>query len=201
MGFDYTHAKDVFNELCSVSPTHAGLDWERIEHGEYQWPVPEDGHPGTQRLHEDGFINGRGIFKLIRYRDPAETIDDDYPVWLTTGRRLKSYHSRTQTGRSSGIDYLLPEEVLEAHPDDVAAWGIEDGGFVEMKSRRGSVTIKVKATERSPRGTVFSSFSFNEVPVNVLTGAGYDPITDTAELKVCPVRIHPAPTRGSEAAD
>ena len=83
----------------------------------------------------------------------------------------------------------------------MAAWGAEDGSFVEMASRRGSVTIKVRATERSPRGTVFSSFSFNDVPVNILTGAGYDPVTDTAELKVCPVRIRPAPTRGSEAAD
>jgi predicted molibdopterin-dependent oxidoreductase YjgC len=52
--------------------------------------------------------------------------------------------------------------------------------------------IKVKATRRSPRGTVFASFSFNDTPVNVLTGGGYDPITHTAELKVCPVRVEPA---------
>jgi formate dehydrogenase major subunit len=63
------------------------------------------------------------------------------------------------------------------------------------------VTIKVQGTERSPRGTVFSSFSFNDVPVNILTGAGYDPITDTAELKVCPVKIVPVPRRGDVAAD
>jgi formate dehydrogenase major subunit len=200
-GFEYESAKDVFNELCSLSTTYKGIDWDKVELGEYQWPIPHEGHPGTPRLHEDGFINGRGIFKLIRYRDPAETIDDDYPVWLTTGRRLESYHSRTQTGRSQGIDYLLPEELLEVHPDDLKAWGVEDGSWVEMSSRRGSVTIKVRATTRSPRGTVFSSFSFNDVPVNILTGAGYDPITDTAELKVCPVRIRPSPTRGDVAAD
>ena len=200
-GFEYESAKEVFNELCSLSSTYKGINWDKVEYGEYQWPIPEEGHPGTPRLHEDGFINGRGVFKLIRYRDPAETIDDDYPVWLTTGRRLESYHSRTQTGRSQGIDYLLPEEVLEVHPDDLKAWGVEDGGWVEMSSRRGSVTIKVQGTERSPRGTVFSSFSFNDVPVNILTGAGYDPITDTAELKVCPVRIEPRPNRGDVAAD
>jgi formate dehydrogenase major subunit len=177
------------------------VNWDKVEYGEYQWPIPEEGHPGTPRLHEDGFINGRGIFKLIRYRDPAETVDEDYPVWLTTGRRLASYHSRTQTGRSDGIDYLLPEELLEVHPEDLAAWGVEDGAFVEMASRRGSVTIRVRGTTRSPRGTVFSSFSFNDVPVNILTGAGYDPVTDTAELKVCPVRISPAPVRGDVAAD
>ena len=61
-----------------------------------------------------------------------------------------------------------------------------------MASRRGEIKVKVEATTRSPRGTVFTSFSFAETNVNVLTGSGYDPITQTAELKVCPVRIKPA---------
>jgi len=191
-GFTYDSAEDVFNELCSVSPIYAGLDWDRIERGEFQWPVPEKGHPGTPILHEEEFKNGRGIFKVIKYRDPAETIDAEFPVWLTTGRRLQSYHTRTQTGRSSGIDYLLAEEALEVHPDDLAAWGLTDGGWARMHSRRGDVLIRLKATRRSPRGTVFASFSFNDVPVNNLTGGGYDPVTQTAELKVCPVRLEPA---------
>jgi predicted molibdopterin-dependent oxidoreductase YjgC len=117
-------------------------------------------------------------------------------VWLTTGRRLPAYHTRTQTGRSSGIDYLLSEETLEVHPDDVAAWGLVDGGWATMTSPRGSVQIKVKATTKSPRGTVFCSFSFAAVPVNVLTGGGFDPVTKTGELKVCPVRIEPAAAPG-----
>jgi predicted molibdopterin-dependent oxidoreductase YjgC len=191
-GFDFGSAKEVFNELCSVSPIYAGLDWDRIEHGEYQWPVPHKEHQGTSILHQGEFVNGRGIFSVITYRDPAETVDDEYPVWLTTGRRLQSYHTRTQTGRSQGIDYLLPEETLEVHPSDVAAWGLTDSGFARMHSRRGCVLIKVKAATRSPRGTVFASFSFNDTPVNVLTGGGYDPVTHTAELKVCPVRLEPA---------
>jgi len=190
-GFEFESAKEIFNELCSLSPIYAGLDWDRIEHGEYQWPVPEEGHPGTPILHQEEFVNGRGIFQMITYRDPAETIDHEYPVWLTTGRRLASYHTRTQTGRSEGIDYLLPEETLEVNPGDVADWGLEHGGWAKLSSPRGSVQIKVEATDRSPRGTVFASFSFNNVPVNFLTGGGYDPVTDTAELKVCPVRVEP----------
>ncbi len=189
--FEFESPKEIFNELCELSPLYHGLDWDRIEHGEYQWPVPEAGHPGTPRLHEDEFPNGRGVFKLIRYRDPAETLSDAYPVWLTTGRRLASYHSRTQTGRAKGIDYLLPEETLEVHPDDVAEWGLEDGGWATMASPRGEISIRVQATNRSPRGTVFASFSFADTPVNDLTGGGYDPDTDTAELKVCPVRVTP----------
>ncbi len=198
-GFEYDSPREIFNELCSVSPIYAGIDWDLAESGQYQWPIPHKGHPGTPRLHEGEFVNGRGRFTVVGYRDPAETVDDEYPVWLTTGRRLQSYHTRTQTGRAQGIDYLLSEEVLEVHPDDVAAWGLEDGGWCRMSSRRGSVLIKVKATTRSPRGTVFASFSFNDVPINVLTGAGYDPITHTAELKVCPVRIEPIPAPVPEA--
>ena len=192
-GFEYESARDVFNELCEVSPLYHGLDWDRIEHGEYQWPVPHKGHPGTPRLHETEFPNGRGIFKRLHYRDPAETVSDQFPVWLTTGRRLQSYHTRTQTGRSAGIDYLLSEESLEVHPEDVAAWGLTDGGWCTLSSARGSVKVRVESTLRSPRGTVFSSFSFNDVPVNILTGSGYDPVTQTAELKVCPVRVEPVP--------
>jgi len=193
-GFDYEGPQQVFDELCDLAPIYAGLDWELVAEGTRSWPVPEKGHPGTPILHQDEFINGRGIFSLIKYRDPAETIDDDFPVWLTTGRRLESYHTRTQTGRSSGIDYLLSEESLEVHPEDVAAWGLTDGGWAHIESRRGRVRIRIQATNRSPRGTVFASFAFDEVPINYLTGGGYDPVTQTAELKVCPVRVEPAAT-------
>ena len=190
-GFEYSGPAEIFNELCQVSPIYAGLDWERIDLGEYQWPVPDKDHPGTARLHEVEFINGRGIFNQVYYRDPAETISPEFPIWLTTGRRLQSYHTRTQTGRSAGIDYLLAEESLEVNPADLAAWGLRDGEWCKLSSARGSIQIKVQATTRSPRGTVFASFSFGEVPVNILTGGGYDPITHTAELKVCPVRVEP----------
>ena len=191
-GFEFESAKDVFNELCSLSPVYAGLDWDRIENAEYQWPVPEKDHPGTPILHEDEFKNGRGLFSLIHYRDPAEVVDENYPVWLTTGRRLEAYHTRTQTGRAAGIDYLLAEESLEVNPENLADWNLADGGYAHLTSRRGTVKIRVKASEKSPPGTVFCSFSFNDVPVNVLTGSGYDPITETAELKVCAVRVGPS---------
>ena len=190
-GFEYDSPKEVFNELCSVSPIYAGVDWEMIDGGQYQWPVPYKGHPGTPRLHEDGFSNGKALFRVIGYRDPAEVVDDEYPVWLTTGRRLQTYHTSTQTGRSAGIDFFAPEEYLEINPANVQAWGLTDGGWAKLSSRRGTIQIKVKSTPRSPKGTVFASFSFAQTPINILTGSGYDPVTQTAELKVCPVRVEP----------
>ena len=191
-GFEFDSAKDVFNELCALSPIYQGLDWDRIDRGEYQWPVPSKDHPGTPILHQGEFKNGRGIFSVISYRDPAETISEAFPIWLTTGRRLQAYHTRTQTGRAQGIDYLLAEESLEIHPDDATSWQLKDGQWCHLRSARGSVKIKARVTDRSPKGTVFASFSFNDVPINILTGSGYDPVTETAELKVCPVNVEPA---------
>jgi predicted molibdopterin-dependent oxidoreductase YjgC len=187
-GFDFESPEQVFNEICSVSPIYAGLSWERIGKEALHWPVLNADHQGTPVLHEGEFKNGRGIFSLMEYRDPAETLSEEYPVWLTTGRRLEAYHTRTMTGRAAGMDYLLPEELLEIHPQDIGEWGLEDGAKVRMTSPRGSVQIRVQANDRSPRGTVFCSFSFDAVPINRLTGSGYDPITETAESKVCPVR-------------
>ncbi len=191
-GFDYSGAQAVFDELCSLSPIYAGIDWEKAGEAAYQWPVPYAGHKGTPRLHEQMFPRGKGLFKTPEYRDPAETISRKFPLWLTTGRRLQSYHTHTMTGRSAGIDYLLPEETLELHPNDVDKLGLKDGGRCKMASARGAIELTVKSTTRSPPGTVFSSFSFSDTPVNILTGGGYDPNTDTAEVKVCPVRVEPA---------
>jgi len=193
-GMDWSSPKEVFNELCELSPIYKGLDWDLIADGAHHWPVPDQGHPGTPVLHIGEFPRGRGLFMTPDYRDPAETIDEEYPVWLTTGRRLAHYHTRTMTGRAVGTQYLVPEEVVEVHPDDLVAWGLADDDLVVMSSRRGEVLVKVHGTDTSPRGTVFCSFSFSDVPVNALTGSGYDPITDTAELKVCPVRIEKART-------
>ena len=87
------------------------------------------------------------------------------------------------------MHYFVPQETLEVHPSDAEAWGLQTGGRVRMASKRGAVELEVEVTDRSPRGTVFCSFSFGDTPVNDLMGAGYDPITETAELKVCPVRL------------
>ncbi|MCA9712138.1 MAG: molybdopterin-dependent oxidoreductase, partial [Myxococcales bacterium] len=164
-GFDWQSAQEVFDELCRLSPIYRGLDWQKAGEGTYHWPVPHDGHPGTPRLHEQDFPSptGRGTFMVVGYRDPAEVVSEQFPVWLTTGRRLQHYHTRTMTGRA-GMHYFVPEEVLEVHPDDVTAWGLHDGGMCRLSGSRGAVELRVQANDRSPRGTVFCSFSFGDVP-------------------------------------
>jgi|TARA_B100001093_G_C26673247_1_gene947118 formate dehydrogenase major subunit len=81
---------------------------------------------------------------------------------------------------------------LEIHSKDAVDWGLIDGATAEMASRRGESELKVETTSRSPRGNVFKSFSFADTNANIITGSGYDPDTQTAELKSRPVRICPS---------
>ena len=95
---------------------------------------------------------------------------------------------------------MLSEETLEIHVDDMRSMGLKDGDRVRMSSSKGSVEIRVATSDQSPPGTMFCSFSFNEVPINYLTGAGFDPVTETAEFKVCAVnlvKLEPSPSRST----
>src|SRR5581483_2416979 len=105
--FPYTTTRAMFGELRIASKggtaDYSGITWERIvaEQGVF-WPCPEEGHPGTRRLYERGRFyteSGRAKFHAVRHRPPAEEVDDDYPVWLTTGRVVSQYLSGTQTRR------------------------------------------------------------------------------------------------------
>ena len=116
-------------------------------------------------LHEGVFLNGKGKLQLLDYVPPSENPDDEYPFYLTTGRRLPTYHTNTMTGRSEGFRILVPNEWLEIHPRDAEKLGFEDGDWARISSRRGDVTTRVAITRTSPSGTVFMSFAFpDETP-------------------------------------
>ncbi|MDD5309883.1 MAG: molybdopterin dinucleotide binding domain-containing protein, partial [Deltaproteobacteria bacterium] len=119
---------------------------------------------------------------------PAEVPDAEYPLVLSTGRRLYHYHTRTQTGRS-GLNQMLPEEIADISPADAAEHGIVDGEMITLKTRRGQVRIRAKVNDRIPRGLVWTSFHFREGNANWLTNNVFDPGTKTAEYKACAVRM------------
>jgi formate dehydrogenase major subunit len=192
--------EDLWNELRRVSPHHlGGISYARIAETGLQWPCPDESHPGTPLLHEGSFPLGKARLALVDYRPPAEQPDADYPLLLTTGRRLSTYHTNTQTGRVRGFERLVGRELLEMSPIDADELDLADGELVVLESRRGAVRVHVQRTERSPRGTVFTSFAFGTTtPVNVLTSTAVDPTTKTPEFKACAVRVRkvaPAPGR------
>ena len=177
------------NELSQLAPSMAGVKYARLEGDGLQWPVPNAEHPGTPTLHKGKFTSGLGTLSPVEWTPPAEVPDDEYPLVLSTGRRLYHYHTRTQTGRSVGLNDLLGEETADISPADAKKLRISHGEMIDVKSRRGKVRVKAHVTDRVPEGVVWMAFHFREACANWLTNPVFDPITQTAEYKACAVKI------------
>lgn len=195
MGYkaDYSSPREIFEEIRTVTPIYAGINYDRLEECGLQWPCPTEEHLGTPVLHTEKFNRGLGRFSSVKYRDPAELPDEDYPLMLTTGRVVAHYHTGTMTRKSWGLNGTHPEERIEINPEDAKLLCIREGDKVRVTSRRGSLVTGVQITTRVPKGLTFMTFHFTESPSNVLTNSAADPITQTPELKVCAVRVEKLP--------
>ena len=183
-------AREIWdNEISPLAPSMLGIRYARIEGDGLQWPVPNEEHPGTPTLHRDRFTQGLGKLMPIEWTPPAEVPDTEYPLVLSTGRRLYHYHTRTMTGRSAGLNDLLSEETADISAADAAARGIENGEMISVRSRRGDVMVRANVTEQVPPGMVWMAFHFRENCANWLTNPAYDPKSQTAEYKACAVQI------------
>lgn len=192
LGYDlgFTSAEAVWEDMRRTATSYAGITWERIENVGLQWPCPTLEHPGTTFLHKDGnFTRGKGLFAKTDWIPPAEMPDEEYPLILSTGRRLWHYHSGTQTRNSVGLEALFPEELLEMNAADAEPLGIKSGDLVKASSRRGDITLRAWVNERATPGLCWTAFHFEEACGNVLTIDAYDPVTETAEYKVCAIRV------------
>jgi len=200
MGIDWSYdsPEDVFEEIRTVVPQYAGMTYERLGETGLQWPCPTEDHPGTRFLHQGQFTRGKGLLQGIPFQQPAELTDDEYPMLLTTGRML--YHYNIMTRLSQNLEWLRPYELAEVNPADAERLGVVEDELVRVSSRRGSITTKVTLTERVPPGTMFMTFHFKESPVNELTNSAGDPVTMTAEFKVCAVRMEKEPAAEHQGA-
>jgi formate dehydrogenase alpha subunit len=194
MGYpmNYSSAKEIFEEIAKVTPSYAGISYERIEKEGIQWPCPTPEHQGTKFLHKEKFSRGLGLFHAIEYIPPAELPDKEYPLILSTGRVLYHYHTGTMTRRAVGPSERCPESLIEIHPADAVKFGVNDGQIVKVTSRRGTVEAKAQITQKSPQGTIFMNFHFAEAAVNLLTNSVLDPIGKIPEYKVCAVKLEAA---------
>jgi predicted molibdopterin-dependent oxidoreductase YjgC len=180
-------------EISVISPSLAGIKYELLKNRGYQWPKPGLDHPGTPYLHKDGnFARGKGAFKVIDHTEPAEMPDDEFPLWMTTGRRLQHFHTAAMTRKARGLSDLLPEEPIEINPVDAKKLKIKDGAQIIVKSRRGEIKSKAWVTDRVPPGTIFVSFHFYEANANELTNTALDPVCKIPEYKACAVHVEPA---------
>jgi len=191
-GFDFTSPAQIMEEITEVAPSYGGITYKRIEAAGLQWPCPTEEHPGTPILHVGMFTRGKGQFIPLEYKPPLELPDDEYPLILTTGRKLFHYHTGTMSRKVKGLNIFMGEELVEMNPRDASALGIADGDMVRVVSRRAAVTAKAKETDVSPAGVVFMTFHFAESPTNQLTNPAFDPVAKIPEFKVCAVRVEKA---------
>ena len=189
-GFDYQSPEEIMDEINQVSPIYGGITYKRIEEKGLQWPCRDTKDRGTQYLHKGKFSRGKGRFVALKYKPSAEIADKTYPLILTTDRSLYQFHT-VMTRRSEGLDELEPEELIKMHPSDAEKFGVEDGQWAEISSRRGMVKARVKVTDICQPGMVSMTFHFVETPTNEITNPALDPIAKIPETKVSAVKITP----------
>jgi predicted molibdopterin-dependent oxidoreductase YjgC len=140
----------------------------------------------------DKFTCGLGVFHAIDYIPPAELPDEEFPLYLTTGRLLYQYHTGTMTMKSPGLNAIAPECFVEISPEDAKNYNVKDGSLLRVTSRRGEITAKARISEQSISGTIFLPFHYAEAAANTLTNAALDPTAKIPEYKVCAVKIDKA---------
>jgi predicted molibdopterin-dependent oxidoreductase YjgC len=195
MGVELGSARpeDVWNELRTLSPMHAGMSYQRLEElGGIQWPCWDESHPGDQFLHGrlwDDVVEQPAPFTPVMHSPPVDLLDADFPLRLTTGRRLESFNTGVQTGGFSSPLHAGGEALLVS-PEDGARYGLRDGGRALVTSRRGAVEAPVAFDENLRPGLAFMNLHFPDlVEVNVLTIDATDPKSGTAEFKATAIRV------------
>src|SRR3989475_4797785 len=105
-----------------------------------------------------------------------------FPFVMNTGRQLYHWHTGTMTRRATGLDQREPTPIMEIHPADAAALGLADGDPARVTSRRNSLVISCRISERVARGQVFVPFHFREAAANLLTNPVLDPYAKMTRL-------------------
>lgn len=185
----YDSPEAIMREIASLTPSYGGITYDRLEGEGIPWPCPTEDHLGTPLLHEGQFLRGMGLFHAIDYIPPAETVNEDYPLWLTTGRVLYQYHTGSMTMRTDGLNQLAPECFVEISPGDAERYHFGDGDEVQVSSRRGKIRVKAKISEKAVGGTLFIPFHWGGAAANELTLNALDPTAKIPEYKVCAVKI------------
>jgi formate dehydrogenase major subunit len=190
-------AEQVWDECRGLSPMHAGMSYARLDElGGIQWPCPDESHPGTQFLHarlwKDPVEGVPAPFHAVEHDPPVDRLTNEFPIRLTTGRRLDSFNTGVQSNEYTSP--LRKREALLISPEDAERLDIHDGERVLASSRRGSVEVLIRFDESLRPGLAFLTLHFpDQVATNVLTIDATDPKSGTAEFKASAIRIEKLP--------
>jgi predicted molibdopterin-dependent oxidoreductase YjgC len=186
-------AEQAWEELRSLSRWHKGMTYRRLEElGGIAWPCPDESHPGSPFLHARLWaepVEGTPApFSPVEFEPPVDTLTKEYPIRLTTGRRLDSFNTGVQTAGYASP--LRRGETLDLAPEDVERYGLADGESVRIISRRGAIEAPVRVDPGLRPGLAFMTLHFqDDVATNLLTIDATDPKSGTAEFKATAIRI------------
>jgi len=189
----YRSEAEIWQEIAGLSPSFAGITHARLAERPLSWPVPTPDHPGSSVLFSETFPKGKARFSPAEFAPAKELPDAEFPFVLNTGRYREHWHTGTMTRRAKALEALAPEPWADLHPDDLAMLGLEDRAWVRVRSRRGAIVLKARASARMARGSVFIPFHYKEAAANLLTIDALDPYGKIPEFKFCAVRIEAAP--------
>ncbi|QDI91719.1 nitrite reductase [Salicibibacter halophilus] len=197
--FSFHSAEDVFNELRVASSggiaDYYGMTYARLrEKKGILWPCPSLEHEGTSRIFEHAFAHpeGRAKMSVVPNEPPVkkEKTCEDYPLYLTTGRIMAHYLTGVQTRKSPSLTARDFEPFLEIHPQTAQTYNLPDGTLARIESRRGSIIVRSKWTEKIRRDTVFVPFHWDEKQnVNRLVVDDLDPNCRMPGFKVSAVKV------------
>ncbi|MGH9615751.1 MAG: formate dehydrogenase subunit alpha, partial [Acidobacteriaceae bacterium] len=195
----YSHPSDVMDEVASLTPIFAGVNYERLEgYKSLQWPVAADGSDQPLLFTEKfPFPDGKANLFPLEWIEPCEQINDEFDLHLNNGRLLEHFEAGNMTFRSKGIMEETPHQFLEVSPELAAERGIETGRWVRLRSRYGQIKVRVLVTDRVQGKQLYLPLNSTAEPVNRLTGVGIDRATHTPAYKETSVQMIPLADQGA----
>jgi nitrate reductase NapA len=214
--FGYYVQKGLFEEYASFGRGHAhdlapfddyhkarGLRWPVVDGKETLWRFREGYDPYVTKYHPDGdkgdvFFygnkaknGGRANIITAPYEPPAESPDEEYDLWLSTGRVLEHWHSGSMTRRVPELYRAVPDAVVYMHPKDARKRHLRNGSIAKIASRRGEITCRVdtKGRNKPPEGLVFVPWFDAGRLINKLTLDATDPLSKETDYKKCAVKV------------
>ena len=176
-----------------------GLRWPVIDGKETRWRYREGSDPYVPRgagfaFYGNHSMGDRAVVWDRPYQPPPESPDEEYPMWLTTGRVLEHWHTGSMTRRVPQLHQAVPEAYVEVNPEDAREMAISDGATVKVVSRRGELELKANVRGRGipPRGRLFIPFFDESKLANLMTLDAHCPISKQPDYKKCAVRLEKA---------
>ncbi|MEQ9199477.1 MAG: periplasmic nitrate reductase subunit alpha, partial [Rhodospirillales bacterium] len=184
------------HDLASFDTYHAsrGLRWPVVNGEETRWRFREGSDPYVKAgsgFEFYGKPDGRAVIFALPYEPPAESPDQDYPFWLSTGRVLEHWHSGSMTQRVPELYRAFPDAVCFMHPQDAEEMSLRRGDQVRIASRRGDMLTRIETRGRNkpPPGLVFVPWFDASQLINKVTLDATDPLSKQTDFKKCAVKI------------